>query len=962
MRALRRLTAAALLAALIVTAVPLTGLGATESSKEPPPELAPQGVVPQLTAPAATRESGQAGLERLQGPTRYETAAAISKETYPQGSDTVVLATGLNFPDALSGGPLASVLDAPLLLVTTHEVPWAVRNEIERLDATEAVILGGTGVVSAAVEAQLRSAGIEEIRRFGGADRYETSAMIADEVAIHADDEPSTAVVATGLNFPDAVAVAPYAAWAQIPILLARTDSVPDRIARALGELGLDKTIIVGGPAAISDGVEEDLPNPVRLAGANRYETAKAIAEYGCQHGLWFTDTLVATGQDFPDALTAGPLGAVLGAPLVLTAPTTPAFPAQQFLRAHRASVHTIWLIGGPAAVAEGVGNTLRADTKVEIPDGTVVLDYETRSKMESVSSNKVTFSGSTSLLSSLSRNDIIVSEPTYEAPDGLLRKVTNVSTSGGKVIVSTSGATIEDALGSSSADLVGTLSPYMVQSQSALDGVELNLGAPGSVSPDSLGTFDVSINNVVLYDSGGAKIVANGSVEFESDLIFNVSTSWLSLESALFKLETTERANLDITASTTVASLSKEVTLATYWLTPVTIQAGPVPVVITPVVTVNVGVNGKISLGISAGATQTMRFGAGVKYENGSWGPVSEFENSFKFNPPSASATASFKLYAGPQIDLLIYGVVGPTGELTAYLQLLAGADRTPPWELNAGLQCKIGVTFTLFKFAEAGYEATVIDWKHQLATGGKGTVTGVVTGAATGGPLNDVNVTVRRNGQVVGTGKTGPDGRYTIGSLTPGSGYSVSLDRIGHVPYSEDGITLSAGGIKTMNAVLVPLTAPDSLRVVLTWGYDPRDLDSHLTGPAPDGGRFHVYFGDREYFHDGLLYADLDVDDTTSYGPETTTIRRRVGGTYRFSVHDYSNKSYSYSTALANSGAIVRVYSAAGLAGTFRVPNRPGTLWTVFEWSGSSLNRIDAMSYESSASEVSGVRHAVQ
>jgi hypothetical protein len=140
--------------------------------------------------------------------------------------------------------------------------------------------------------------------------------------------------------------------------------------------------------------------------------------------------------------------------------------------------------------------------------------------------------------------------------------------------------------------------------------------------------------------------------------------------------------------------------------------------------------------------------------------------------------------------------------------------------------------------------------------------------------------------------------------------------------------------------DVVLSPLGTSE-IRIVLQWGRTPTDLDAHLTGPDPAGGRFHVFFpaGSR-----GALaappFAALDVDDVSSFGPETITITQLSSGTYRYSVHDFTNRNSATSTALANSGAQVEVYIAGGFVRRFLVPpGRAGTLWTVFELSGASI-----------------------
>lgn len=139
------------------------------------------------------------------------------------------------------------------------------------------------------------------------------------------------------------------------------------------------------------------------------------------------------------------------------------------------------------------------------------------------------------------------------------------------------------------------------------------------------------------------------------------------------------------------------------------------------------------------------------------------------------------------------------------------------------------------------------------------------------------------------------------------------------------------------------VGIKEPDGIRIVLTWGETPRDLDSHLVGPGVDGTRFHVYYENRNYYEDGTyssdsaLYAvDLDYDDTTSYGPEITTIHTMTPGTYYFYVHDYTNGSDSSSTEMALSGATVKVYKGSGstLIGSYTIdPSSSGTYWNVCE-----------------------------
>ncbi len=243
--------------------------------------------------------------ERISGPDRYQTAVEISKEGW-KSADTIIIANGRDFPDALAGGPLAYQENAPILLTSKKSLNSFTKKEITRLKAKKVIILGGAGAISENVEAELSKMGLAIIR-LGGKDRYETAALIGAKIS------SDRAVIASGLNFPDALAISPYAAKQGIPILLSRKDSLPSVTAKALN--GKKNSIIAGGTGAISQKVAKELPKPVRYSGTTRYETAaKIINELIGQK----YEAFVASGQDFPDALAGSVLAAKKDAPILL--------------------------------------------------------------------------------------------------------------------------------------------------------------------------------------------------------------------------------------------------------------------------------------------------------------------------------------------------------------------------------------------------------------------------------------------------------------------------------------------------------------------------------------------------------------------------------------------------------------------------------------------------------------------
>lgn len=244
---------------------------------------------------------------RLSGENRYETAIAVSKQGW-ESADTVVIARGDQYADALTAAPLADQNEAPILLTRSGALASGVAEEIARLGATNAIVLGGTKAVSADVVAELEELDLD-VQRIGGETRYDTAVAIANELETAATD----AVVVSGLNFPDALSAGSYAAVNDKPILLTRPDRIPSVIANELENY--DTTTIIGGSQAVSEDVADELPNADRISGADRYLTSAAVADRlfdGAVEGL------AANGQNFPDALTGNALAAAYEAPMLL--------------------------------------------------------------------------------------------------------------------------------------------------------------------------------------------------------------------------------------------------------------------------------------------------------------------------------------------------------------------------------------------------------------------------------------------------------------------------------------------------------------------------------------------------------------------------------------------------------------------------------------------------------------------
>lgn len=271
-----------------------------------------------VSAPTAA-VTGSARATRLAGATRYETAVAISTAGFSPGVPVVYVASGANFPDALSAAPAASLLGGPLLLTPGDTLPASVRTELVRLQPERIVVVGGRSVVSESVLGQI--AAIAPTTRVSGATRYETSrTIVADAFA-----SASTVYLATGRNFPDALTASAAAAHLDAPVVLVDggASSVDAETLGLLQDLGVTTVRIAGATAVISPALEQSLATAgftvQRIGGADRYATGTAIVR-----GAFTSSTVayVASGLNFPDALAGAALAGSVDAPLFITTGT----------------------------------------------------------------------------------------------------------------------------------------------------------------------------------------------------------------------------------------------------------------------------------------------------------------------------------------------------------------------------------------------------------------------------------------------------------------------------------------------------------------------------------------------------------------------------------------------------------------------------------------------------------------
>lgn len=197
------------------------------------------------------------GVTRLAGADRYATSAALSASGFADGARTVYIASGEVFADALAGAPAAAKNDAPVLLVRQNTISAAVSAELTRLNPDNIVVLGGVGSVS--WDLQMKLADWGQVSRLAGVDRWATSAAIAGATY---PAGAANVVVASGVDFPDALSAAAPAGLVDAPLLLAGTNTVDAAVQYEIELLNPSRVIVVGGTATISDKALGIVGNP----------------------------------------------------------------------------------------------------------------------------------------------------------------------------------------------------------------------------------------------------------------------------------------------------------------------------------------------------------------------------------------------------------------------------------------------------------------------------------------------------------------------------------------------------------------------------------------------------------------------------------------------------------------------------------------------------------------------------
>jgi len=301
----------------------------------------------------------------IEGDDRYGTAIRTSEVAFPKGADEAVICRGDLWADVSGGSALAGAVDGPLLLTEPEVVGAELLAELDRLGVSHVYVLGSEKAVSAdVVDALIDVLGADGVTRIGGENRYETAGAVAEETAALLTDRglfDGQVLIATGEAFPDAIAAGPLAARLHRPIILTKTEALSPEASETLVAIGATDVHILGGLGAVSAAAADELDDVAgitdvaRIAGADRYLTAIAIAEYGVAEGLDWNGVAVAAGTNFPDALAGGVMQGRFNSVVLLTRSDALPAPVADVLHTHRAEIGFCRVLGGTAAVSEAV-------------------------------------------------------------------------------------------------------------------------------------------------------------------------------------------------------------------------------------------------------------------------------------------------------------------------------------------------------------------------------------------------------------------------------------------------------------------------------------------------------------------------------------------------------------------------------------------------------------------------------
>lgn len=298
----------------------------------------------------ANVEIGSIPSERIYGDTRYETSYKLFESGWTS-SDTAILVSGLDYPDALCAAPLAAKYDAPILLSRKMSLEEQIdlKNLLINKNVKNVIIVGGKGVIPSQVEKELDSLGIQN-KRLGGDTRFETSVLVANEVGI----KNGEVIVTSGRGFADGVSISAVAGKKLIPILISEANSLPKAVKDYMNNNDISKTYVIGGEGVLTKSLVSTFKNPERLGGIDRYETNKKVFDR-FREDFNLNELYIACGTQFPDALSASAIAAKKNTFVILSDTKTVKKPCSDIINNNRQYINKVNILGSNKLILDPI-------------------------------------------------------------------------------------------------------------------------------------------------------------------------------------------------------------------------------------------------------------------------------------------------------------------------------------------------------------------------------------------------------------------------------------------------------------------------------------------------------------------------------------------------------------------------------------------------------------------------------
>lgn len=300
---------------------------------------------------SASADSGN--LQRISGTNRYETGVEVSRNVY-KNSKKAVIVSGEEYADALSGGNISMLEDIPLFMAHKNGLEKNVLDELNRLKVEEVVLVGGNASISDKVEKELVKT--FKVSRIAGANREGTSLEVYR--ALSKNHDIKTIGISNGYKFTDSLAAIPYLKQEKGILLLSGKKDISNEIKNASEN---KKVVVFGGESSISKKADS-LPNVMRIAGKNRFETAEKIGENFAKNNgknLKNIDNVILTsGENYPDSLSSISLSLKYDSPILFGGEST----LNKLGKID--SGRKVFIVGGENSVSKNIENKISGKTE----------------------------------------------------------------------------------------------------------------------------------------------------------------------------------------------------------------------------------------------------------------------------------------------------------------------------------------------------------------------------------------------------------------------------------------------------------------------------------------------------------------------------------------------------------------------------------------------------------------------